>query len=100
MLVPGEIAKAAHRLCVKTLIPRGVSYDHEVGEHMASDEIYSKAINDAGLNVTGQQVIDAILELVPWDQKSRWPGHPPPERVVEHLQQRLPRLQGRRHNQA
>jgi hypothetical protein len=88
VLVPGEIAKAAHRLCVTKLIPAGVSYDHEVGEHMASDEIYGKAVNDAGLDVTGQQVIDAVLDLVPWDQKSPWPGHPSPELVVRHLQGR------------
>lgn len=86
---PGEIAEAAHKLCVSTLIPRGVSPDHEQREHLFSDALYGEAIRGAGLEVSGEQVVDAILELVPWDQKSPWPGHPTPEMVVKHLQQQL-----------
>lgn len=83
---PGEIAEAAHRVCVDELIPNGVSYDHGLELHAISDDVYRKAIEDAGLEVTGQQVVDAIFELVPWDRRSQWPGHPTPDQVVNHLQ--------------
>jgi len=83
MVSPTDIAVAAHRLCEEDLMPNGVSPPHEEGRHNLSGELYAAAINEAGVDCTGEQVIEAILGVTEWDKRSPWPSHPHPDKVIE-----------------
>jgi hypothetical protein len=84
---PGEIRDAAHHLCEERLIPDGISPPHPASAHDASDEIYRKAINDAGLEVSGRQLVNALIAMRNWDMKSPWQPHPMPDEVVAWLRE-------------
>ena len=85
MVEPIDIAEAAHRICVKELIPNKISPPHDETLHTDTSKWYADAINEAGLDVTGEEIVKAIITLNKWDKKSKWAGHPGPARVVERL---------------
>lgn len=81
-----DIAIAVHEICMTKLIPKGVSPPHNIDSHALTTAMYAKQINAAGLNVTGQEVCDAIIRAAMWDADAPWPGHPHPEVVIKILQ--------------
>jgi len=85
---PSEIVDAAHELCVEDLMPNGVSPPHEADRHNLSGELYAAAINEAGVETTGPEVIESILGVTGWDKRSPWPSHPHPDKVIEWITSR------------
>lgn len=85
MVEPIDIMEAAHQVCVDVLIPNQISPAHASISHAPTSALYAEAINEAGLDVTGPQVIDAIMKVTKWDKKSKWPGHPDPQKVIKKL---------------
>ena len=76
---------AIHSRC-PVYISLGFSADHDRETHRYTSRMYLEAINaDSSLSVTEEQVAEAIIEATGWDERSPWPGHPRPERVVEAL---------------
>lgn len=89
MIEPLDIAIEVHKICEETLIPNKVSPEHDITRHSDTTTFYANAINDAGLQVTGKQVTEAIIRAAGWDMKSPWPGHPMPEKVIEEIKLEL-----------
>ena len=85
MVLPVEIARAMHRVCEARIIPAGISPEHEYVAHMETSGLYAHYVNEAKLDVDGDQVIEAIFAVAGWDFASKWPGHPHPDKVVEYL---------------
>lgn len=85
MIDPLDIAEAAHKVCVEQLMPKGISPQHDISLHTDTSRWYAEAINLAGLNVTGKEVVDAILKVTDWDMNSKWPGHPGPQKVIDYF---------------
>lgn len=76
---------AIHSRC-PTYISRGLSPDHDRETHRYTSKLYLEAINaDSSLDVTEEQVAQAIIDTTGWDERSPWPGHPRPESVVATL---------------
>lgn len=94
MVEPLEIAEAAHRICEINLIPKGVSPPHDMLKHIFASGIYARHINEAGLKVSGDDVIMAILQVTKWDGLSKWPGHPDYQKVIEYLKSNPPSFNG------
>jgi hypothetical protein len=81
-----DIATAAHNIC-SNLDPSLTVEGHGVDSHLNTSSHYAEKLIEAGLeNVTGEQVIQAILSITNWDMNSKWPGHPHPDLVIEFLQ--------------
>ena len=81
-----DIAIAVHEICLKDLIDQGISKPHDFDQHLGTSALYAQAINEAGKgNVTGPEVAKAIIDVVKWDRKSKWPGHPDPQKVIKKL---------------
>lgn len=85
MLEPLDIAIEVHKLCESVLIPKGISPDHTITIHGDTTAYYARSINQAGLDVTGKQVVDAIIKAAKWDMDSPWPGHPAASKVISIL---------------
>ena len=85
MVQPIDIAVEAHKICEEFLIPEGISPAHSIEIHASSTAYYARKVNAANLDVTAEEVVAAIIMAVNWDGFSKWPGHPPAEKVVEIL---------------
>lgn len=92
MVQPIDIAEAVHVLCESTFVPRKLSPPHQITQHTGTTTIYARDINASGVldHVTGEQVIQAIIEAAGWDMNSPWPGHPSTESVIEILKLKYP----------
>lgn len=74
-----------HSRC-PTYISLGLSPDHDRETHRYTSRLYLEAINaDPSLSVTEEEVAQAIIDTVGWDERSPWPGHPRPESVIATL---------------
>lgn len=86
MLEPIDFAIAIHKICEKDLIPFGRSPEHDLSGHAATSKWYVDAINTAGLDVTGEEAVNAAFAVNGWQGPEHpWPGHPNPEDVINYL---------------
>lgn len=85
VVLPAEIMTAAHKICVDKLIPNNISPHHDEIGHLPTARWYAEAINEAGLSVSGEDVVNAIITVTDWDTESTWPGHPGPAAVIQFL---------------
>jgi len=92
MVQPIDIAVSVHELCESVVIPAGFSPVHDVRTHEATTSIYARDINATGVldHITGEQVVQAIIEAADWDLSGPWPGHPSTESVIEILKLKYP----------
>ena len=87
MVKPIEIALAAHEICVNELIPKKISPQHDESKHLDTSAYYAYYFNDRGMgNLTGKEIVDAIIEAAKWDKDSTWFGHPEPSLVVKYFE--------------
>jgi hypothetical protein len=80
-----DIAEEAHKICVKQLIPNGISPEHEISAHILTSSFYADVLTGADAHATGKEVVEAIIRATGWDMKSPWPGHPHPDLVLAAL---------------
>lgn len=78
-----------HEACIEKLIPNGISPEHDYTTHLPTGGAYANALNAVGLeDVSGAEIREAIFKAAKWDQKSKWPGHPHPNLVIEELRKK------------
>lgn len=83
MIIPAEIAEAAHKICTEILIPKGLSPKHPVTQHNDTTRFYAQVLNERGIQASPEEIVNAIVG--DWDKDSPWKGHPDPEIVIERL---------------
>lgn len=83
-----EVLTAVHKRCIDKLIPEGISPSHPEDTHFFTSLIYVNAVNDRGLDLTAEQVVEAIIGAAGWDEQGAWPGHPSVDKFLRYVAER------------
>jgi hypothetical protein len=78
-MVPFDIATAAHNTVC------GSESGHEAEAHLLTSTYYANYLTERGLNVTGQEFINALLAVAWPDRSLPWPGHPHPDLIIDYF---------------